>query len=183
MSKSKKIKSAIANDLELQEKNNQEYFDSLMATLGKAAGSNHKQFGEMVFNQLAKSCHLEKEFDEVMYCVSWDIIGIAPKDHIEGMLATQMIATHYATMRCFSRAAEASSHEIHQLNISSANKLTRSYTTQMEALNRYRGKGQQKMTVEHVHVHSGGQAIVGTVSPTKVIKQDGGRGNGGNIKK
>jgi hypothetical protein len=28
---------------------------------------------------------------------------------------------------------------------------------------RHRGKGQQKVTVEHVHVHSGGQAIVGTV--------------------
>ena len=26
-----------------------------------------------------------------------------------------------------------------------------------------RGKGQQKVTVEHVHVHPGGQAIVGTV--------------------
>jgi hypothetical protein len=30
-------------------------------------------------------------------------------------------------------------------------------------LNRHRGKGQQKVTVEHVHVHEGGQAIVGNV--------------------
>jgi len=29
----------------------------------------------------------------------------------------------------------------------------------------YRGKAQQKVTVEHVHVHSGGQAIVGAVTP------------------
>jgi hypothetical protein len=34
---------------------------------------------------------------------------------------------------------------------------------QVEALQRYRGKGQQKVTVEHVHVHSGGQAIVGAL--------------------
>jgi len=34
---------------------------------------------------------------------------------------------------------------------------------QMEALKKYRGKGEQKMTVEHVHVHNGGQAIVGDV--------------------
>jgi hypothetical protein len=27
-------------------------------------------------------------------------------------------------------------------------------------LNRHRGKGQQKVTVEHVHVHNGGQAYV-----------------------
>ena len=39
----------------------------------------------------------------------------------------------------------------------------------LEALNRHRGKGQQKVTVEHVHVHSnvhvhsGGQAVVGVV--------------------
>ena len=44
------------------------------------------------------------------------------------------------------------------------NKLTRTFTSQMEALNRHRGKGQQKMTVEHVHVHDRGQAIVGSVT-------------------
>jgi hypothetical protein len=43
-------------------------------------------------------------------------------------------------------------------------KLLRTYTAQLEALQRYRGKGQQKVTVEHVHVHSGGQAIVGAVT-------------------
>jgi hypothetical protein len=32
------------------------------------------------------------------------------------------------------------------------------------SLARYRGKGQQKVIVEHVHVHSGGQAIVGAVN-------------------
>jgi len=39
------------------------------------------------------------------------------------------------------------------------------FTMKVEALQRYRGKGQQKVTVEHVHVHSRGQAIVGTVHP------------------
>jgi hypothetical protein len=48
-------------------------------------------------------------------------------------------------------------------NLSQANKLSRTYTTLLEALNRHRGKGQQKVTVEHVHVHAGGQAVVGTV--------------------
>ena len=33
----------------------------------------------------------------------------------------------------------------------------------VEALNRYRGKGQQHVRVEHVHVNQGGQAIVGAV--------------------
>ena len=33
----------------------------------------------------------------------------------------------------------------------------------MEALDKHRGKGSQKITVEHVNVHAGGQAIVGNV--------------------
>src|SRR5262245_41811074 len=35
--------------------------------------------------------------------------------------------------------------------------------TLLEALNRHRGKGQRKVTVEHVDVHAGEQAIVGNV--------------------
>src|SRR5262245_3554181 len=62
-------------------------------------------------------------------------------------------------------------------NLNHANKLSRTYATLLETLNRHRGKGQQKVTVEHVHVHSGGKAIVGNVetpgggSPAKLKDQ------------
>jgi hypothetical protein len=48
-------------------------------------------------------------------------------------------------------------------NLNQANKLSRTYATLLESLNRHRGKGQQKVTVEHVHVHAGGQAVVGSI--------------------
>ena len=48
-------------------------------------------------------------------------------------------------------------------NLSQANKLSRTSALLLDALNRHRGKGQQKVTVEHVHVNAGGQAIVGVV--------------------
>ena len=41
--------------------------------------------------------------------------------------------------------------------------LSRMHATLLEALNRHRGKGAQRVTVEHVHVREGGQAIVGNV--------------------
>ena len=41
------------------------------------------------------------------------------------------------------------------------NKLTRPFAGQVSALKEYRSKGEQKMTVQHVHVAEGGQAIVG----------------------
>jgi hypothetical protein len=45
------------------------------------------------------------------------------------------------------------------------NKLARTFAVQVEALKRYRTGGEQKVTVQHVTVNEGGQAIVGSVSP------------------
>src|SRR3954468_4885664 len=92
------------------------------------------------------------------------LAGIGPRDELEGMLAGQLIAAHSAAMECYRRAMiPDQTFEGHRESLTQANKLSRTYTTLLEALNRYRGKGQQKVTVEHVHVHEGGQAIVGVV--------------------
>src|SRR2546423_8051965 len=89
--------------------------------------------------------------------------GIGARDEVEGMLATQMVATHFATITLLRRLKGADNIPQQASAGSLAVKLLRTYTMQIEALQRYRGKGQQKVTVEHVHVHSGGQAIVGAV--------------------
>jgi len=88
---------------------------------------------------------------------------IAPKDTFEGMLAAQMLGTHNLAMACLGRAANADLADTIARNIDLATKLTRTFTAQVEALNSHRGKGQQKVTVEHVTVNAGGQAIVGSV--------------------
>lgn len=92
------------------------------------------------------------------------LIGIGPKDELEGMMAAQLIAAHNASMECYRRAMIGEqSFEGRRENLNQANKLSRTYATLLDALNKHRGKGQQKVTVEHVHVHSGGQAVVGNV--------------------
>jgi hypothetical protein len=69
-------------------------------------------------------------------------------------------------MECYRRAMHSEqTFEGRRENLNQANKLSRSYAVLVEALNHHRGKGQQKVTVEHVHVHSGGQAVVGVVEP------------------
>jgi hypothetical protein len=102
------------------------------------------------------------------------LVGIEPKDEIEGMIAAQLIAAHCAAMECYRRAmVSEQTFEARHENLRQATKLSRASAALIETPNRHRGKGQQKVTVEHVHVHSGGQAIVGTVerstpvSPTK----------------
>ena len=44
------------------------------------------------------------------------------------------------------------------------NKLARTLVARVEALKRYRTGGEQMVTVQHVNVNEGGQAIVGAVS-------------------
>jgi hypothetical protein len=78
------------------------------------------------------------------------------------MIGAQLLAAHNAAMECYRRAMiEQQSFEGRRENLNQANKLSRTYSTLLEALNRHRGKGQQKVTVEHVH--AGAQAVVGMV--------------------
>jgi len=92
------------------------------------------------------------------------LMGIKPGDELEGMIAVQLIAAHNAAMECYRCAMLGEqTFEGRRENLSQANKLSRTYAVLLDALNRHRGKGQQKVTVEHVHVHEGGQAIVGNV--------------------
>jgi hypothetical protein len=93
------------------------------------------------------------------------VSGIGARDEVEGMLATQMVATHFAAMSVLRRLKGSETIPQQDSNGNLTIKLLRTFTMQAEALQRYRGKGPQKVTVEHVHVHSGGQAIVGTVHP------------------
>jgi hypothetical protein len=93
---------------------------------------------------------------------------LAPQDGVEGMLCAQMVGTHVAALECLRRAALPEQTPAgRDMNLRHAQKLMALYTQQMTALNKHRGKGQQKVTVEHVNVASGGQAIVGNVeTPT-----------------
>ena len=92
------------------------------------------------------------------------LIGITPRDEFEGMIAAQLLAAHNAAMECYRRALIGEQTlEGRRENLNQANKLSRTYATLLETLNRHRGKSQQKVTVEHVHVHAGGQAVVGVV--------------------
>ena len=100
--------------------------------------------------------------------------GIEPRDEIEGMLAVQMIGVHNLAMETLKRAMmNGQTFEGKQASVNEATKMLRTFTAQIEALKRYRTGGQQKVTVEHVHVNEGGQAIVGTVN----------QGGGGNREK
>lgn len=105
------------------------------------------------------------------------VAAVEPQNEVEGMLAVQMAATHEVAMEMLSRAKVASSTEHLERYGTLATKLLRTYTTQIEALSKLRRGGAQKVTVEHVHVYEGGQAIVGNVNTSGAQPRQGGGGH------
>ena len=100
--------------------------------------------------------------------------GVKPKDQMEAMLAAQMAAVHMATMTFARRLAHVQNIPQQDSAERAFNKLARTFSAQVEALKRYRTGGEQRVTVEHVTVNEGGQAIVGNVA-----HRGGGNGDDG----
>jgi hypothetical protein len=92
------------------------------------------------------------------------IDGMRPENEMAAMLTGQMVATHALAMDMLGRAKRAEFTEQLHASGSLATKLLRTYTMQIEALAKLKRGGEQIVRVEHVHVYSGGQAIVGTVT-------------------
>jgi hypothetical protein len=141
----------------------------LRGRLKVVGGSMSDDWNNLVANQTTRTLWFfaDSEPEEIRrerHAAVDALMGIKPGDELEGMIAVQLIACHNASMECYRRAMiRDQTFEGRRESLSQANKLSRTYATLLDALNRHRGKGQQKVTVEHVHVHAGGQAVVGMV--------------------
>ena len=133
------------------------------------SGSSSDDFQKELFDQLASALWLPKwktqeQQKQAALAALEAMKNIAPRNELEGMLAAQMISTHNAAMECLRRAMkEEQTFEGRDTNLKHAAKLMAIYERQLAALDKHRGKGRQKITVEHVTVEAGGQAIVGEV--------------------
>ena len=142
--------------------------DDRKGALKSIGGSQSDIWNNMLANQAAQALWMKNsnaaEQDRQLSATVAALAGIAPRDELEGMMAAQLIAAHNAAMECYRRAMIGEqTFEGRRENLNQANKLSRTWATLLDALNKHRGKGQQKVTVEHVHVHAGGQAVVGTI--------------------
>lgn len=146
--------------LDLDHPDSRTGYSLLMEAIGTTNGAFTSSLLSQITNAGSKGSTPDPEGINFMLSV---ITGIQPRDQIETLLAAQMAAVHMQIMAFARRLAHVDNIKQQDSAERAFNKLTRTFTSQMEALNRYRGKGQQKMTVEHVHVHEGGQAIVGNV--------------------
>ena len=137
---------------------------SRAAELARTFGTSNQNLCLELLVQVARASPQEPHDPEGRYLLA-ALNGIGPRDTIEGMLATQMVAGHNLAMQLVAQAAVPGQPlKVVETCLNLAEKLKRTFVAQVEALDRHRGKGEQNMNVEQVHIHAGAQGIVGPVS-------------------
>jgi hypothetical protein len=116
------------------------------------------------------------------------LFEMKPTNLTQALLAVQMSGVHHAALLYMKRAALIAKANLNSktpdTNMMMVMRLMGLFNEQLEAMAKLKGKTrQQKVIVEHVHVHHGGQAIVGTgtaAGRTGGAKQEGGSGTNRN---
>ena len=134
----------------------------LMAAVGTSSADFLQSLICQLVNAGSKGPAADEDVANFMLAV---VTGIEPTDEVEAMLASQMAAVHMATMTFARRLNHVENIPQQDSAERAFNKLARTFATQVEALNRYRTRGEHRVVVHQVNVNDGGQAIVGSVSP------------------
>jgi hypothetical protein len=152
----------------LKVENNLVSIDHPSGTVGNvlmqnALGTSDFPFMVGLLTQLARATGAEIKEQDLNFMISF-INQIEPRDHVESALAAQMASVHLAMMSSMEDLPRATNLLQHGAAERAINKFARTFIAQVEALKRYRSGGEQKVTVQHVWVSDGGQAIVGNVT-------------------
>ena len=92
---------------------------------------------------------------------------MAPQN-AEAMLAAQMIATNEAALLFARRSTQDQHLAVVEASVLHSTRFMRLFIQQIEAMQKLKGRASQpNLVVEHVDVHQGGQAIVGSVNTLK----------------
>jgi hypothetical protein len=143
----------------------------LLARYAEAVGSVSQDLRTLILKQISGVIAPNGLDEEVFMNAGLAVLhGLHPDDELEGMLGAQLFGLHVLGMEMMRRALLSNSAygpgipKLADANVNRADKLLRAFRETLTALMKYRGKSaQQRVTVEHVHVNEGGQAVVGAV--------------------
>jgi len=91
------------------------------------------------------------------------IAALGAQNGLESMLAAQMLSIHQLQQRSMVYANASDNFELKTYYTNTAIKLANCFVQQVNMLAKLRGFGGQKIIVERVDVHQGGQAVVGNI--------------------
>lgn len=131
---------------------------SLKSALKRTVGTSNIAQGELIIDKLSQGMSSSKQelrLNDI--CALLPALG--PKDETEAMLLGQFLALQDSGMKCLRLAnmPEQGSHHVERL-LTLGMKLLNTSNQTMQTVLKYRSGGHQ--TVQVVHVHNEGQAIV-----------------------
>lgn len=130
-----------------------------LQTLLDLFGTDDQHLATCLLMQAASATGTEQGCEVITAIIE----DIAPRDATERLLAVQMAVTHTSLLAASVKMNGAESLEAQEVFERSFTRLARTFTAQTEALRKHRTGGQSRVTVEHVTINDGGQAIVGSV--------------------
>lgn len=131
------------------------------------SGASDDAFTEDLVFKAMLACHdlNDKSFDlsKAKEMCNAGIASINTKEGLQTMLSAQMLTIHQLQQKAMAFANGIKNLEIEKYYTNTALKLANCFVQQANLLAKLQGLTGQKITVEHVDVHHGGQAIVGNI--------------------
>lgn len=138
----------------------------ISAETASATGSGSVEFSHLLLTQTANAFVKSDGYKplDAFNAIYKTLVSMQPSDEFEAMLISRTLALHNQYMHYMQLAAHTTNQDSRDRHINNATKLMRVYNESLEALNKHRRKGEQKVTVQHNHVNvnDGGKAIVGS---------------------
>ncbi len=136
---------------------NSESMERFETAFKQATGSDDAHFAVAILWHISKGLP-NSTFQEQVTCMAGLLPTVRPQDETEALLAGQFITLQASAVECLRRGNFQDRLDHIERYINLATKLFNAATQTMQALTKYRAKGQQ--TVQVIHVHNEGQAIV-----------------------
>jgi hypothetical protein len=93
------------------------------------------------------------------------IDSMRPRSELQALLAVQIIATGFAGLRFLRQSHRNMTEDFINVYGNYAIKLLRLQNDLIQTFDRYQRGNKQTVEVRHVHIHSGGQGVVGIINP------------------
>jgi hypothetical protein len=145
-------------DLESHRKRLREAFGSTMSD----------EFVEVLLGKLLEALRpasLEALEEPTVNAALAIIDSMHPQSELEALLAVQIIATGFSGLRMLRQSQHHMTEDFIDVYGNYAIKLLRLQNDMIQTFDRYRRGNKQTVEVRHVHIHSGGQGVVGIINP------------------
>src|SRR3984893_14314087 len=107
----------------------------------------------------------DRLYEETLNADLATIDSMQPRSELQALLAVQIIATGFAGLRFLRQSHRQMTEDYINLYGGYAIKLLRLQNEMIKPFERYRRGNKQTVEVRHVHIHSGGQGVVGIINP------------------